>query len=109
MVIISIVISGASKDKSSRIFPKSYVTFSLQYYPYFDSLQMQLLQFLRIASSENSIFIPSVSNNAIYCFNNALSGSQVFEQNLQLVIYSSSTRIGKRPCNSGIKSEGFAI
>jgi len=35
------------------------------------------------------------------------SGQNFFNQNLLLLSQSSSTRMKKRPCNSGIKSLGF--
>ena len=49
----------------------------------------------------------SVSIIAWYCLISALRGSVRIRLKSSIVSDSNSTRIGKRPCNSGIKSEGF--
>ena len=59
------------------------------------------------ASSLNSSFIPSVLRRAMYCLIRALSGSVRMRTKSCSVSESSSTRIGNRPWNSGIRSEGL--
>ena len=49
----------------------------------------------------------SVPINATYCLIKALFGSVKILTKSSAVKSSNSTRIGKRPCNSGIKSLGF--
>ncbi len=63
-----------------------------------------------ISMSESSVklsLIPSVSSNAMYCLISADFGS--FRMRMKSVSLSvfSSTRMGNRPCNSGIRSEGL--
>ena len=50
----------------------------------------------------------SVASNALYCFNKAFLGSVKIRSKSSLDRSCNSTRIGKRPCNSGIKSLGLA-
>ena len=45
--------------------------------------------------------------SARYCFKSAFSGSVRMRTKSGSVRESSSTRIGKRPCSSGMRSEGF--
>ena len=47
-------------------------------------------------------------NNALYCFIKLLSGSLRILLKSSSVSAFNSTLMGKRPCNSGSKSEGFA-
>ena len=61
----------------------------------------------RIGSSVKVSAIPSVSISAVYCLISALRGSVRMRTNSSLPSASSSTRIGKRPCSSGIRSDGF--
>ncbi len=58
-------------------------------------------------SSRNSSFAPSDSTSAAYCFVSAFSGSVMMRTKSASVSGFSSTRIGKRPCSSGIRSLGF--
>ena len=65
------------------------------------------------ASLETASFVKmtstfSVASNALYCFNKAFLGSVRIRSKSSLDKSFNSTRIGKRPCNSGIKSLGFA-
>src|SRR5580698_10320615 len=59
------------------------------------------------ASSVNESLIPSVSSSATYCLMRADLGS--FRMRMKSCSFSdfNSTRIGKRPCSSGIKSLGL--
>ena len=43
----------------------------------------------------------------MYCLTSALRGSVRMRTKSSRVSGSSSTRIGKRPCSSGIRSDGF--
>src|ERR1700722_12821853 len=60
-----------------------------------------------IASFVNSNFNPSVSSSAVDCFTSDDFGSVKILTKSFTVSDCNSTRIGKRPCNSGIKSLGF--
>ena len=60
-----------------------------------------------MASSVKVSAMPSVPINAWYCFTSALRGSVRMRMNSSLPRASSSTRMGKRPCNSGMRSDGF--
>ncbi len=60
-----------------------------------------------IASAVKVSAIPSVSISAVYCLTSALRGSVRIRTNSALPSASSSTRIGKRPCSSGMRSDGF--
>ncbi len=61
-----------------------------------------------IASSVKTRRTDSVASNAVYCFVSAFSGSVRMRMKSAFVRASSSTRIGKRPWNSGSRSDGFA-
>ena len=50
----------------------------------------------------------SVASNALYCLSNAFLGSVNIRSKSSFDKSCNSTRIGKRPCNSGIKSLGLA-
>ena len=50
---------------------------------------------------------PSVESSAVACFVKAAFGSVRIRLKSSTLSELSSTRIGKRPCNSGIKSEGL--
>ena len=106
IVSVSPECSSAEKLASSRTFSiivckRRAPIFSLRL---FTSSARKLI--LSIASSLNSIFKPSVSKSAVYCFVRAFFGSSKIRLNSFFVRLSSSTRRGKRPCNSGIKSLG---
>ena len=62
----------------------------------------------RMASGRNSTFRPSVSSSAWYCFTWLASVDTRMRSKSSTDSESSSTRIGKRPCSSGIRSEGRA-
>jgi hypothetical protein len=51
---------------------------------------------------------PSVASSAVYCVVSEASGSVRMRTKSSAVSASSSTRIGKRPCSSGIRSDGLA-
>ena len=55
----------------------------------------------------NSSVAPSASISAAYCLVSAFSGSVMMRTKSASVGGLSSTRIGKRPCSSGIRSEGL--
>ena len=55
----------------------------------------------------NSSVTPSVASSAVYCLVSAFSGSVRMRTKSSSVSDSSSTRIGNRPCSSGIRSEGL--
>src|SRR6185437_10107498 len=64
---------------------------------------------LAIPSPVNSSFTPSVFSIAVYCLVSALWGSERIRSKSLTDNADSSTRIGRRPCNSGIRSDGLAI
>ena len=66
------------------------------------------LAILLIPHSVKVIATPSVANNAWYCSLNDALGSVNMRAKSSSRNASNSTRIGKRPCNSGIKSDGLA-
>jgi len=59
------------------------------------------------ASSVNVSFTPSVSSKAMYCLMSAFFGSVRIRTKSSSFSDCISTRIGRRPCNSGIRSEGL--
>src|SRR6185437_7837679 len=61
------------------------------------------------ASSVNESFRPSVSSSATYCLISAFFGSVRMRTKSASERELSSTRIGKRPCSSGIRSEGLVV
>ena len=58
-------------------------------------------------SGRNSSLTPSVSSSASYCLTRHASVAVRMRSKSAAVSESSSTRIGKRPCSSGIRSEGL--
>ena len=52
--------------------------------------------------------MPSAPSSALYCLSGAFSGSVRMRTKSGSVSADSSTRIGKRPCSSGMRSLGFA-
>ena len=58
-------------------------------------------------SGVNSSVAPSAAHSAAYCLVSAFSGSVMMRTKSSSVSGCSSTRIGKRPCSSGIRSEGL--
>ena len=60
-----------------------------------------------IAPSVNRTSTPSVESSAMYCLISAFLGSVRMRTNSSRPSASSSTRIGNRPCSSGIRSDGF--
>ena len=62
----------------------------------------------RTASSVKDTSTPSVARRAWYCFRRALRGSVRIRTRSSRVRLSNSTRIGKRPCSSGMRSDGLA-
>ena len=60
------------------------------------------------ASGANCSPTPSVRRSSVYCTRRAFRGSVRMRTKSARVNGSSSTRIGKRPCNSGIRSDGLA-
>ena len=105
--MVSPACSSASKDKSSksvsiivcRRLAPMFSTF------WFTSAARELN--LSIASSVNLIVTSSVSKRLVYCFVKAFFGSVKIRLKSSALKDSSSTRSGKRPCHSGIKSLGF--
>ena len=65
--------------------------------------------FATVATASSVIFslMPSVSNSATYCLISAFFGSVRIRMKSSSFNDCNSTRIGSRPCNSGIKSDGF--
>ena len=61
-----------------------------------------------MAESVNVSSTPSVPSSAWYCLINEFRGCTSIRFRSSILSASSSTRIGKRPCSSGIRSEGFA-
>ena len=61
------------------------------------------------ASVVNSSLNPSVSSSAVYCFTSDDFGSVSILMKSSTESVCSSTRMGNRPCNSGIKSLGFEM
>src|SRR4029077_11604072 len=61
----------------------------------------------RTPSGENSTCTPSVAISALYCVVSEASGSVRMRTKSPTFSESSSTRIGNRPCSSGIRSEGL--
>ena len=59
------------------------------------------------ASARISSVTFSVASSAVYCLVSAFSGSVRMRTKSSSVSDSSSTRIGNRPCSSGIRSLGF--
>ncbi len=62
-----------------------------------------------MASSVNSMLTSSASKSAMYCLVKAFRGSLKILMKSSFVRLSNSTRIGNRPCNSGIRSEGLEM
>ena len=62
----------------------------------------------RMQSSVSSRLSPSVASRALYCSVSEHLGSVRMRSNSSGVSALSSTRIGRRPCNSGIRSLGLA-
>ena len=60
-----------------------------------------------IESGVNSSVTPSVAISATYCLISEASVSVRMRRKSSRVSAESSTRIGKRPCSSGKRSEGF--
>ena len=60
------------------------------------------------ASGVKSSVTPSVRRSAVYCLRRALSGSVRILTKSARESGSSSTRMGKRPWSSGMRSAGFA-
>src|SRR5581483_4386713 len=58
-------------------------------------------------SGVNSSFKPSVSSSAVYCFVSEDFGSCRMRMKSSTVSDFSSTRMGKRPCSSGMRSLGL--
>src|SRR5437588_3892897 len=61
----------------------------------------------RTPSVAKSTSTPSVAISARYCAVSDASGSVRMRTKSPTLSESSSTRIGSRPCSSGIRSEGF--
>src|ERR1700726_4293729 len=61
----------------------------------------------RTPSGANSTCTPSVAISALYCVGSEASGSVRMRTKSPTFSESSSTRIGNRPCSSGIRSEGL--
>ena len=59
------------------------------------------------ASSLNSTRTPSVARSAWYCSVSEASGSERMRRKSAGVSAASSTRMGSRPCSSGMRSEGL--
>ncbi len=55
----------------------------------------------------NVSLMPSVSSRAVYCLTSAFFGSLRMRMKSSRESDFSSTRIGKRPCSSGIRSRGL--
>ena len=58
-------------------------------------------------SGVNAKRTPSVANSSTYCFVRACFGSVRMRRKSAFFRSVNSTRIGNRPCNSGIKSDGL--
>src|SRR5881397_3493117 len=58
-------------------------------------------------SCVNSSVAPSAAHRAAYCLVRAFSGSVMMRTKSSSVSGCNSTRIGKRPCSSGIRSDGL--
>ena len=58
-------------------------------------------------SGVNVSVTPSVDSSAVYCRTSAFFGSVRIRTKSSRQSGSSSTRIGKRPCSSGMRSDGF--
>ena len=61
----------------------------------------------RTPPASNFTSTPSVSISALYCAVSDASGSVRMRTKSSTFSESSSTRIGNRPCSSGIRSEGL--
>ena len=61
----------------------------------------------RTPSGANSTRTPSVASRAAYWRQSDASGSVRMRTKSSTLSASSSTRIGSRPCSSGIRSDGF--
>ena len=61
-----------------------------------------------MASSAKTNVTPSVSRRATYCLIREVSGSSRMRLKSSAPRAESSTRIGRRPCNSGSRSDGLA-
>ena len=106
--ILSDFLSDAAKLISSRIFSK--IVWSLLA-PIFSTSSLTLVAIEAtsdIASSEKFRFTPSVEMSSTYCFIRLFSGSFNILIKSSFPNAFSSTLLGRRPCNSGSKSEGLA-
>src|SRR5579862_3649639 len=99
--------SGAANDRSSVTFSRTVCRrrAPMSSVSPFTSCAMRASS--RIPSSGNSTATPSVANRAAYCLVSALDGSTRIRTKSASVSGASSTRIGSRPCSSGIRSEGL--
>ena len=61
----------------------------------------------RTPDSSNLISTPSVASSAEYCRQSEASGSVRIRTKSSTLSGSSSTRMGRRPCSSGMRSEGL--
>jgi ATP-dependent HslUV protease ATP-binding subunit HslU len=64
-------------------------------------------QYVQLLGTEQVRVTPSVAISAVYCLTSALRGSVRMRTNSAWPSGSSSTRIGKRPCSSGMRSDGL--
>ena len=63
----------------------------------------------RLRRRVNSSVTPSAASSALYCSTSAFFGCVRIVLKSSAVSESSSTRIGKRPCSSGIRSDGLLM
>src|SRR5919106_2112670 len=100
--------SGASNEISSK--SRSMIVYSRRA-PMFSVLAFTCMAISAIASTasgRNRSVTRSVRSNSTYWRSRAFSGSVRMRTKSSFVKGSSSTRIGKRPCSSGMRSEGLA-
>ena len=100
---------GALKEISSNNFSKIVYSLLAPIFSVCSFTKKEVSAISSIASSVISIFKSSVASKATYCFISELQGSVniLFKSSLFKIF--NLTLIGKRPCNSGIKSEGFEV
>ncbi|CFO07451.1 Uncharacterised protein [Bordetella pertussis] len=108
MVITSPELALASNDSSSSSFSITVYRRRAPMFSVRSLTENASSASRRMPSSVNSSFTSSVPSRAVYCLISEASVSDRMLTKSSALSESSSTRMGKRPCNSGMRSEGRA-
>jgi len=98
----------AENDTSSSSFSITVYRRRAPMFSVFSFTEKAISASRRMPSSVNSIFTFSVASSAWYWRVRQASVEVRMRSKSAIARDSSSTRIGKRPCNSGIRSDGLA-